>query len=283
MKRIPLADLFHDVIGKAQQGLGLTPQQLADMSGVNPAALTRVLNGQFDEDTVRKVAPALCLNPDAVVALGKGIWHPEDPGELPGLAVFTTPYDDTTVNSFLVWEERSLNGVCFDTGSDASPMVKFATEREIRIQAVLLTHTHPDHVADLQRLTEITDAKAFASKLEDFPGIETFEIGRNFRFGGLIVSTRLTDGHSRGGVTYVIQGLLRRVAIVGDAIFAGSMGGGLISYEDALRNNHERILTLPDDTLLCPGHGPLTTVREEKLHNPFFADQWMTSIARLAA
>jgi glyoxylase-like metal-dependent hydrolase (beta-lactamase superfamily II) len=49
------------------------------------------------------------------------------------------------------------------------------------------------------------------------------------------------------------------------------MGGGMVSYEEALRTNRENILTLPDDTVICPGHGPLTTVGEEKQHNPFFA------------
>jgi hydroxyacylglutathione hydrolase len=58
---------------------------------------------------------------------------------------------------------------------------------------------------------------------------------------------------------------------VGDSLFAGSMGGGNVSYQDALRNNLEKILTLPDETIICPGHGPMTTVGEEKLHNSFFA------------
>jgi glyoxylase-like metal-dependent hydrolase (beta-lactamase superfamily II) len=49
------------------------------------------------------------------------------------------------------------------------------------------------------------------------------------------------------------------------------MGGGNVSYQDALRNNLEKILTLPDKTIICPGHGPMTTVGEEKVHNPFFA------------
>jgi glyoxylase-like metal-dependent hydrolase (beta-lactamase superfamily II) len=61
------------------------------------------------------------------------------------------------------------------------------------------------------------------------------------------------------------------VAIVGDSIFAGSMGGGNVSYGDALKNNIEQILTLPPDTVLCPGHGPLTSVGEELKNNPFFA------------
>ena len=72
-------------------------------------------------------------------------------------------------------------------------------------------------------------------------------------------------------MTYVIEGLKRPVAIVGDSLFAGSMGGGSVSYEDALQNNLKKILTLPDETMLCPGHGPMTTVGEEKVHNPFFA------------
>jgi glyoxylase-like metal-dependent hydrolase (beta-lactamase superfamily II) len=61
------------------------------------------------------------------------------------------------------------------------------------------------------------------------------------------------------------------LAIVGDAIFAGSMGGGAVSYEEALRTNRQSIFTLPDNTVLCPGHGPLTTVGEEKRNNPFFS------------
>ena len=81
-------------------------------------------------------------------------------------------------------------------------------------------------------------------------------------------------GHAEDGVTYVVGNWSEDapyVAIVGDTIFAGSMGGGNFSYEDAIRNNLEKILTLPNDTILCPGHGPLTTVAEEKAHNPFFA------------
>jgi len=70
----------------------------------------------------------------------------------------------------------------------------------------------------------------------------------------------------------VVDGLERRIAIVGDAIFAGSMGGGMISYQDALRTNREKIMTLPDDSILCSGHGPMTTVGEEKKNNPFFPE-----------
>ena len=61
------------------------------------------------------------------------------------------------------------------------------------------------------------------------------------------------------------------VAVVGDAVFAGSMGGGLVSYDIQLRNNKQKLMTLPGDTVFACGHGPLTTLKQEKKHNPFFA------------
>ena len=68
--------------------------------------------------------------------------------------------------------------------------------------------------------------------------------------------------------------LAQPVAVVGDAVFAGSMGGGGVSYAAALETNQKEILTLPDATILCSGHGPLTTVGEQKKHNPFFASSF---------
>jgi hydroxyacylglutathione hydrolase len=270
VKTIPLEDNFNDVIGKAQRGPGLSPEQLARQAGVPVAEVERVLGGSFDEQIVRKVAPVLGLGADALAELGKKSWYPKNPGEVPGLACFNSTYGDMTVNAYLIWDPKSDNGVCFDTGTDAAAIIRFAAEHEIRIQMVLLTHTHPDHIAALAELTKLTKAKAFVSKQEVIPEAETFEAGHDFKVGVLIIGTRLTSGHSRGGITYVVQGLPRRIAVVGDAMFAGSMGGGMVSYQDALQNNCAHILTLPNDTILCPGHGPLTTVGEEKQHNPFF-------------
>jgi glyoxylase-like metal-dependent hydrolase (beta-lactamase superfamily II) len=59
---------------------------------------------------------------------------------------------------------------------------------------------------------------------------------------------------------------------VGDALFAGSMGGGMVSWEQALRTNRAQLFSLPDDTIVVPGHGPLTTIGEEKAHNPFYPE-----------
>ncbi len=268
--KIPLEDNFNDVIGKAQRGLQLSDEQLAKASGIPEAEISKVKAGEFNEAAVRKLALVLKLSAEALIESGKKSWYPQDPGEVPGLACFNTTYEDMTVNSYLVWDPKTNNGTCFDTGADSAPMLKFAADREIRIQSILLTHTHPDHIADLDTLKKATGAAAFVSKLEAIDGAETFEAGRKFTVGTLRIETRQTSGHSRGGITFVISGLPRPVAVVGDSMFAASMGGGGISYADALRNNCEQILTLPNDTVLCPGHGPLTTVGEEKVHNPFF-------------
>jgi glyoxylase-like metal-dependent hydrolase (beta-lactamase superfamily II) len=128
-----------------------------------------------------------------------------------------------------------------------------------------------DHIIDLDRLRSETGAPAWIGDREPaLAGVQPFAVGKSFQVGALTIETRLTWGHADGGVTYVVRGLPRPVAIVGDAIFAGSMGGGKVSYVDALRTTRDEILSLSDDTILAPGHGPLTTVAEENAHNPFF-------------
>lgn len=267
---IPIEDNFEDILGKAQRGLELADSELAERANVTASELKSALAGRFDETVVRKLAPVLNLNPEALVASGRKEWFPE-PIRMDGLATFTTPYGDMTVNSYVVWDPASKDAAIFDSGADCSEMVEFLEKQELRPRGILLTHTHGDHIFDLDRLKERTGAPAYVTEAEAIEGAETFEEGKTFSVGGLKIGTRLTSGHSRGGITYIIDGLSRPIAIVGDAIFAGSMGGGLVSFRDALRNNREKILILPDETVICPGHGPLTTVGEEKIHNPFFA------------
>src|SRR6266850_1428353 len=117
--KIPLEDNFNDILGKAQRGLKLSDQQMAEKAGVAVADLNKAREGEFDEALVRKLAHFLKLGADALVELGKQTWYPKDPGEVPGLACFNTPYSDITVNSYLAWDPKTLLGVCFDTGADS--------------------------------------------------------------------------------------------------------------------------------------------------------------------
>jgi hydroxyacylglutathione hydrolase len=268
---IPLEDNVGDIIGKAQRGLRLSDTELAEEARVSSQKIRQLREGDFDEPALLRVAPVLGLDGGALCELAKGEWHPKKIDERDGLAQFNTHYHDMAVNAYLVWDPTSRAAAAFDTGADCSEMVRFASHHKLNVKLILLTHAHADHVADLPRLREETAGEVFAPARESVPGAESIEEGKRFRLGQLEIDTRLTWGHSPGGMTYVVTGLSRPIAIVGDSLFAGSMGGGNVSYNDALQNNLEKILTLPDETIICPGHGPMTTVGEEKLHNPFFA------------
>ncbi len=267
---IDLEDNFGDVVGKAQRGLGISDSELAKKSGADPKAIHKVRDGQVDEATLRAIAPALNLDGDALVDLAQGKYKPSAIENFDGLAQFSTSYNGMLVNAYLVWDPGSKHAVAFDTGADSSTMLKLATKENLSIKMILLTHAHPDHVADLPRLREETGAQIFAPTREPVPGAENIDEGKHFNLGKIDIEARLTWGHSPGGMTFVCTGLARPIAIVGDSMFAGSMGGGSVSYNDAVRNNLEKILTLPDEAIICPGHGPMTSVGEEKKHNPFF-------------
>ncbi len=271
---IPLEDNFGDVIGKAQRGLGISDAELAEKARVDPGALRKLRRGHFDEMALYRIAPVLGLGARALADLAQNDFRPEARA-IPGMAMFNTAFEDMRVNAYLVWDTRSWQGIAFDTGADAAEMLARAEKEKVQIKLILLTHAHPDHVADLARLKKATSAPVYISKKESAAGENTIDEGHEFSIGSLRVRTFLTWGHSRGGMTYFVTGLSQPLAIVGDAVFAGSMGGGSISYKDALRTNREKIMTLPDETIICPGHGPLTTVAEEKEHNPFFAGQGM--------
>ena len=262
-----LEDNFTDVLGKAMRGLRLTVGELAARSGVPAAAIERVCGGQFDRGILEALAVPLKLNPVALAELPE--YRPRAVA-VGGLTPFSTSLGGMQVNSFVVCDRQSGAAAAFDTGADCTPVLDFLRSNQLTLQSIFLTHTHADHVADLPRLRSRTDALAYVSNRESADGAEGFDEGREFRCGALRIETRLTWGHSRGGTTYVIHGLERPVAVVGDAMFAGSIGGGAVSYPDALRTNREKILTLPGDAVLCPGHGPMTTVAWEREHNPFF-------------
>ena len=270
---IPLEDNVSDIIGKAQHGLRVSDTELAEKARVSSQKIRKLRDGEFDELALLRVAPVLGLAGRALCELARNEWHPKKIDEREGLAQFNTPYHGIAVNAYLVWDPATRAAAAFDTGADCSEMVRVAKREKLNLKLILLTHAHSDHVADLPRLREETGAQVFTPARESVPGAETIEEGKRFRLGNLEIDTRLTWGHSPGGMTYVVNGRARPVAIVGDSLFAGSIGGGNVSYDDALRNNLEKILTLPDETIICPGHGPMTTVGEEKEHNPFFAGQ----------
>ncbi|MCH2059627.1 MAG: MBL fold metallo-hydrolase [Verrucomicrobiales bacterium] len=269
---IELEDFSEDIIGKAMRGLAITPPQLSALSGVGEQHIKALLEGNFNEQAARAIAPHLALSADALVASAQSMWRP-DPVEIEGLEIFNTPWRDMRVNAFVLWDPGSGQAAAFDTGADAGAMIDFLEKKSLTLGAVYLTHTHGDHIADLDRLLDtFSQPPVYVSEHEPLQGTIAIAAGHSARIGGLTLETRLTHGHSRGGHTYVVTGLARPIAIVGDALFAGSMGGGMVSYSDALETNRQQIFTLADNTVVCPGHGPMSSVGEEKQHNPFYPE-----------
>jgi len=267
---IPLEDNAADIIGKAQRGLGISDSELAEKAGVSSQVIRKLREGDLDESALLSVAPILGLDGRALCEIAHDGWCPKKIESMDGLAQFNTDYHGMAVNAYLVWDPATRVAAAFDTGADSREMVRSVKHHKLDVQLILLTHAHPDHVADLPYLREETGADVFTPAREPVPGAEPIEERKQFRLGNLQIDTRLTWGRSPGGMTYIVTGLARPIAIVGDSLFAGSMGGGNVSYQNALQNNVEKILALPDETIICPGHGPITTVGEEKQHNPFF-------------
>lgn len=265
---LPLEDCFNDVVNKAQFGLGLSDEALAAAAGVEVSELIAVKQGGVDKAALSRLAPALQLHGPSLLALAENAWQPEAV-ELPGLEGFTTTYGDMTVNAYLVYDPATREAAVFDTGATAAGITARLRDLGLNLRYLFLTHTHADHVADI---AGVGAPEILVSEREPYPDATPFTPGATWQLGGLHIESRSTWGHSKGGTTFVVQGLARPVAIVGDAVFAGSMGGGKVSYADALATNRREIFSLPDTTVIAPGHGPLTSVGEEKAHNPFFPE-----------
>ena len=267
---IALEDNFEDVLGKAMRGQGLDAREAAGKAGLKVEAVNALLAGQFAEAEARALASTLALSPDALVALAEGEYRPAVPCPEP-MIVATTRYGSMTVNAYILWDRGTREAAIFDTGADATPLLEAVSAHDLNVLAVFLTHSHADHVGALDALKQALGVEAWSSELEPVRGTNHFRPGDLFNAGHHFIRTRLTPGHTPGGTTFVIEGPVLQAAIVGDALFAGSVGGVHDDYDVSLATIRREILSLPDDTILCPGHGPLTTVGLEKSGNPFFA------------
>ena len=269
---IHLEDFHEDILGKAMRGLGIGKNEMASRLQCEKYEVEAVLSGRVDESLISAMARELDLDAGRLLRSARKQWCPA-PLAINGLKQFNLPFGDMLVNVFVVWDVRSKKAWVFDTGPIAEPILSFIQEQELSVDAIFLTHTHRDHIACLDDLRKgVGNPSVYVHEMEALDGCESITEGFSYSCGTLSLNSLHTHGHALGGMTYVIDGLESPIAIVGDAIFAGSMGGGMISYEDALRTNREKIMTLSDVTVLCPGHGPLTTVAEEKKNNPFFPE-----------
>jgi glyoxylase-like metal-dependent hydrolase (beta-lactamase superfamily II) len=273
--KVRLEDEVEDVLAKAMTGLGLSPQLLAERAGLSINRVQAALHGAVEAEALSALADVLGLGAQALLELGDGSPGPDV--ELPdSLRMLNTPhpvpgYMEMTVNSYLLFSEvEPKAAVAFDAGSDATEHRRLLSAYGQELSHLFLTHTHKDHVAAYTELVQASIA-VMTPQREPYRDAKLVRNGQVFDLAGCRVEARETYGHSPGGMTYHIEGVGVPVAIVGDAVFCRSMGKvPKEHYRAAIQMIRAEILALPDETILCPGHGPLTTVGFEKQHNPFF-------------
>lgn len=271
-----LEDHLGDIVRKAREMSQVPIGSAAKAASISEAELAALEeSGRTGRrPDLEALAKLIGLNPAKLEGIASG-WLPAEK-DLSGwreLRVFTTAGDGMTVNCFLTWDEATRETALFDTGFDANPVLACITENQLQLRHVFITHSHYDHVEALPAIRRAFPKARLHSGSKSAPVDQRNKPNEIIHLGGLRVTHRETPGHAEDGVTYLVgnwQEDAPHVAIVGDAIFAGSMGNGNGQWELARRKIKEQILSLPPDTLLCPGHGPLTTVAEEKEHNPFF-------------
>jgi glyoxylase-like metal-dependent hydrolase (beta-lactamase superfamily II) len=199
---------------------------------------------------------------------------PVDLGQWRELRPITTSDAGITVNCYLVWDEVTREAALFDTGWKADPIFSLLEQNQLQLKHLFLTHTHDDHIAAMGALRERYPKLHLHTNSKSAPPQHRNRANDFIHLGSLRITNRDTPGHADDGVTYIVGNFPEdapNIAIVGDAIFAGSIGGAEQHPDLAKQKIQQQIFTLPPSTLICPGHGPLTTVAEQKAHNPFFA------------
>jgi glyoxylase-like metal-dependent hydrolase (beta-lactamase superfamily II) len=200
------------------------------------------------------------------------------------------PVGPLQCNCSVIGDDTSREAIVIDPGDDIEQVVALIKKHNLQVKQIVITHAHIDHVGGAMKLRAATGAPILLNqndyallKMLDVQaawiGVPTpgkVEIDQNLRHadtintGSLQAQVLHTPGHTEGSICLYFPAQQKLIA--GDTLFAGSIGrtdlpGG--SYEKILRSIHDRVLALPNETVVVPGHGPLTTIGEERDNNPF--------------
>lgn len=204
-------------------------------------------------------------------------------------------FNHIEVNTYLVYDE-TLSCVVIDPGMETAEenevFTSFITHNNLKIKAILLTHTHIDHISGLRCLYDLYKAPVYlhedakkilhqaeiyasvmgfeTGNLEDIP-VTTIDHGGTITFGQSQIEALFVPGHAAGSLCFCLHS--DKAVFSGDALFNRSIGRTDLptgNFQQLLDNLRTKVLSLPDDYTVFPGHGPETTIGYEKEHNPFF-------------
>ena len=193
-------------------------------------------------------------------------------------------------NCSILGDEVSHEAIVVDPGDDIPRIVSLLVKHHLTVKQILITHAHIDHIAGAARLKQITGAPILYNP-RDLPLVkmmevqagwlgvatpevhapdDTLEDGHVIAITGLSGNILHTPGHTQGSVCLHLPA--EHLLLAGDTLFAGSVGRTDLPGGDGpmlIRSIHDKLLVLPDDTIVIPGHGSRTTIGEEREFNPF--------------
>ena len=278
-----LEDEFCDIVKKARKGMGQTIAGAAETAQLRKDDWERLEQGSRvpSEHEIQAMARALALKSESLAAVSVGGWVPQPSPEWVAALVVTVLGDigGYEVKGYVLIDPQTNQAVFIDTAYNAEAMLAVLEERHATLTGVCLTHGHMDHAGGLDRILSEWPVPVYLGE-GDFPllpwrppqeSVVVPEDGRIIAAGDLKVECLTTPGHTPGGICYKIQTRGQALCFVGDTLFAGSVGGSnpLSLYAEHLVSVRGRVLQMDPDTVLLPGHGPPTTVKEELVMNPF--------------
>jgi hydroxyacylglutathione hydrolase len=279
---MPLEDDFCDIIKKARTGQGLSVGDLALTTGLPGGELTVLERGARppDRTEVQALAKALGLRSDPLEQIAIEKWEPVAQRSMTWVETIQGSIGGYGVQGYVVHDDGEA--VLIDTAYNAPAMIEFLSGRQLRLIGICLTHGHADHADGIEQILKFREAPVYLGT-EDVdllswrPPDEQLSApkqGQTISVGRLSVHCLATPGHTPGGICYRVDADSQRICFVGDTLFSGSIGRSNPNtlYRTHLQSVRAHVLGLPLDCHLLPGHGPATTVREERNHNPFATD-----------
>ena len=273
---IPLEDTFGDCLRKALRGNRLDAAALASLTGIVESEIEAWLQdrGSANDAQARAIARVLRLDPSKFAERAAGSWHPPAI-ELPD--VRQHPQDPHPSNGYVFFLDGDRRAALVDPAGIPANLLRVLREGAYHLQYILITHLHDDHCDATAEIAAAFPAAQIVMHPLDVHAIGSLagkalavRDGEDLPFGDDARIRMLhTPGHTDGSSCYLFKSTL----FTGDTLFAGSVGGAyaeVSTYDDILSSIRSKLFTLPDETVVMPGHGPPTTIALERAHNPFF-------------